>query len=332
MNAIFPTAGIRGRAARASTRRALFERVVVVTRETELEQLVTRFNTARQARFYLEHAGQDFDRIESTHGQYHEVLDRVRRAVPRGLKHQTVGREFLPQYAFEEADLVVTVGPDGLVVNTAKYLAGQPILPVNPDPATIEGVLVPFKPEDPDWAVGMAISGEISVREVSMAEARLQDGQRLLAFNDLFIGARTHVSARYRLEQDGRAEEQSSSGIIVSTGAGSTGWMRSVHAGAAGVASAMGRPVAPPTNGGRFAWDADYLLYAVREPWPSKATGAGMVYGQAAADSPLVIESHMADNGVIFSDGVEADYLPFNTGATATIAPAAQKAALLFPH
>lgn len=328
MNAVIGRAGV---GARASPRGALFERVVVVTRETVLEQLVARFNTAQQARFYLEHAGQDFDPIERAHAQYQAVLDRVRRAVPRGLKHQIIGREFLPQYSFDEADLVVTVGPDGLVVNTAKYLAGQPILPINPDPATIEGVLVPFEPEDPDWVLGMAIAGDIAVREVSMAEARLGDGRRLLAFNDLFIGARSHVSARYRLEQEGRAEEQSSSGIIVSTGAGSTGWMRSVHAGAAGVASAMGRPVAPPPNGGRIPWDAERLLYAVREPWPSKATGAEMVYGKVESGSPLVVESHMADNGVIFSDGVEADYLAFNTGATATIAPAAQKATLLFP-
>ena len=54
------------------------------------------------------------------------------------------------------------------------------------------------------------------------------DGQRLLAFNDLFIGARTHVSARYRVEYAGKQEQQSSSGLLVSTGAGSTGWLSSV--------------------------------------------------------------------------------------------------------
>ena len=52
--------------------------------------------------------------------------------------------------------------------------------------------------------------------------ARLNDGQRLLAFNDFLIGHRTHVSARYRLTWHGRTETQSSSGILVSTGAGST--------------------------------------------------------------------------------------------------------------
>jgi NAD kinase len=185
-----------GEGARASPRGVVFERVVVVTRATEMEQLVMRFNTVPQARFYLEHAGQDFDPIQRTHTQYHAVLDRVRRAVPQGLKFQAIGREFLPQYSFDEADLVVTVGPDGLVVNTAKYLSGQPILAVNPDPATIEGVLVPFEPEDPDWVIGRAVAGDVAVREVSMAEARLGDGQRLLAFNDLFIGARRGRGAR----------------------------------------------------------------------------------------------------------------------------------------
>jgi len=55
-----------------------------------------------------------------------------------------------------------------------------------------------------------------------MARARLNDGQELLALNDLFIGRRTHVSARYALRVGDYVEDQSSSGIIVSTGAGST--------------------------------------------------------------------------------------------------------------
>ena len=72
---------------------------------------------------------------------------------------------------------------------------------------------------------------------MTMAQAELNDGQRLLAVNDLFIGARTHVSARYRLRYQGREEDQSSSGLIVSTGAGSTGWYRSLLTGAAGIAA-----------------------------------------------------------------------------------------------
>jgi NAD kinase len=315
----------------AASGRAAFEKVVIVTRKTELEELVARFNTAPQARFYLEQAGQDFTPITAGHEHYQAVLDGVRAAVPRGLKSQVIDRTFLPQFRFDAADLVVTVGPDGLVVNAAKYLDTQPILAVNPDPRTIDGVLLPFTLRQFDIALERALRGELPVRAVTMAAARLSDGQHLLGFNDLFIGTRSHVSARYAIAQHDREETQSSSGIIVSTGAGSTGWLQSIYAGAAGVIQALGGHVVPPPAGGRLPWDTDYLVYSVREPFPSKATATSMIFGTINRDSPLTLTSHMAENGVIFSDGMEIDYLAFNAGSTATIGLADQQARLVVP-
>src|SRR5215813_15417911 len=167
-------------AATATVLRARREKVVIVTRKTALEELVTRFNTPGQARFYLEHAGQDFSPIEAAHARYHAVLDDVRGRVPSGVKRQVIDRAFLPQFSFGEADLVVTVGPDGLVVNTAKYLDGQPILAVNPDPKEIEGVLLPFAIDEFPRVLAAAVHGEMRVQHVTMAEAVLNDGQRLL--------------------------------------------------------------------------------------------------------------------------------------------------------
>jgi hypothetical protein len=43
----------------------------------------------------------------------------------------------------------------------------------------------------------------------------------------------------------------------------------------------------------------------------------------------LVLESLMPSGGVIFSDGVEADYLQFNSGATVTVGAAAETAQLV---
>lgn len=71
-----------------------------------------------------------------------------------------------------------------------------------------------------------------------MARAQLDDGQTIDAVNDLFIGIQSHASARYRIEYRKQVENQSSSGVIVSTGAGSTGWYRSVMTAAAGLARA----------------------------------------------------------------------------------------------
>lgn len=306
-----------------------FENVVIVRRRTELEELVRRFNTVAQARFYLEHAGQDFAPIEARHAHYQQVLEGIRASIPRGLKQQVIEREQLAQFSFYPADLVVTVGPDGLVVNTAKYLVGQPIVAVNPDPASIDGVLLPVTVQRFRPVLRDTLDGSAAIRSVTMAEARLSDGQSLLAFNDLFIGPRSHVSARYRIQHGQQIEEHSSSGIIVSTGAGSTGWLQSIYAGAAGVIEALGGQVTPPPAHGRIPWDADYLAFAVREPFPSKVTGTRIVFGTITRDLPLRLDSRMAEHGVIFSDGIEQDHLQFNAGAAATITLAERKAQLV---
>src|SRR5262245_43347834 len=157
-------------AAAAKALRAPREKVVIVTRGTSLEELVAKFNTEGQAAFYLEHAGQDFAPIKRRHLRYHSVLDQVGKVVPPGVKVQVIDRSFLPQFSFGEADLVVTVGPDGLVVNTAKYLNGQPILAVNPDPKEIEGVLLPFAIDEFPRVLAAAVHGEMRVQHVTMAE------------------------------------------------------------------------------------------------------------------------------------------------------------------
>jgi NAD kinase len=312
-----------------SRQQARFEKVVIVTRMTQLEELLARFNTTAQARFYLQHAGEPFEPIEHAHSSYHRVLDYVRNIVPRGTKSLVIERQFLPQFHFDEHDLVITVGIDGLVVNTAKYLNNQPILAVNSAPQVIDGVLLPFTAVTAGRGLDNALYGDLQVKNISMAEAVLNDGQRLLAFNDLFIGAKSHVSARYEITSGKKNERHSSSGIIVSTGAGSTGWLQSVFAGAAGVVKALGGHIVPPPNHGRFDWEADELIFSVREPFPSKSSQAALVFGTITPDKPLILNSHMADNGVIFSDGVESDYVAFNSGTRATIRVADKKTRLI---
>jgi len=304
---------------------AAYEKVVIVIRKTELEELTARFNSVPQARFYLEQSGQAFTGIEKTHQRYHQVLNGVRDSIPKGLKSQVIERAFLPQYKFGDDDLIITIGPDGLVVNTAKYLNGQPMLPVNPDPQQIDGVLLPFNANSFSAAFESSLKSQLPISTVTMAESKLNNGQSLLGFNDLFIGTNSHSSARYDISVGTSEEFQSSSGIIVSTGVGSTGWLQSIYAGAAGVVTALGGKVSQPNNGGRMPWDTNQLIFAVREPFPSKTTGTQLTFGLIDKDKTLTITSHMTNNGVIFSDGVEADYLQFNSGATATISVADKK-------
>lgn len=306
---------------------AEYEKIVIVTKQTALEELIERFNTREQARFYIEHMGASFDEYQAAHDTYKQAVHDLKEAIPVGVRFQFIERAFLPTFTFGVEDMIVTLGPDGLVVNTAKYLDTQPLLALNPDPRRIDGVLVPFRMEQSTVALRQTIAGQGVMQKVSMAKAQLNDGQALYAVNDLFIGQSSHVSARYQLCFQGQAEDQSSSGVIVSTGAGSTGWLRSVVTGAAHVMAALHKEDSAQVATGdyRFAWDDERLVFSVREPFESKVSGARFVFGNIAADQPLIITSHMPQNGVIFSDGVETDYLEFNSGAIASIGVADKK-------
>ncbi len=77
------------------------------------------------------------------------------------------------------------------------------------------------------------------------------------------------------------------------------------------------------------AWDADYLFFTVREPFPTHTTGASLVFGRVTPKAPLTLESQMAENGVIFSDGIERDFLEFNSGTQAVIGIAERKGLLV---
>jgi hypothetical protein len=185
-----------------------------------------------------------------------------------------------------------------------------------------------------------------------MAKATLNNGQVLYGVNDLFIGPKTHSSARYVIRCGDTSETQSSSGVIVSTGLGSTGWLKSLLAGAAAIAQSASAVMArqatedlfagavPKRNGQgqasvrlsvktEFAWDANYLFYTVREPFPTKTSGASLVFGRVTPEAPLILESCMAENGVIFSDGIQEDFLEFNSGTQAAITIAERKGLLV---
>jgi NAD kinase len=305
-----------------------YDKIVVVTKKTALEELIEQFNTIDQARFYIEHMGGSFDWYESAHAAYVESARLLRTLMPPKVRSHWIERSFLPTYTFGTSDLVVTLGPDGLVVNTAKYLTDQPLLALNPDPERIDGVLIPFPVAEAGVALPNALAFCLPLRSITMAEATLNDGRSILAVNDLFIGQKTHLSARYVLTHEGLEESQSSSGIIVSTGAGSTGWYRSILAGATGLIQTLvddDEAIIQAKDQYRFDPESESLVFNVREPFASRTSGAEIVHGVITPDSPLTIISRMPRNGVIFSDGVEEDFLPFNSGSIAKVAVSAHK-------
>lgn len=290
-------------------------RFVLVYRKTRLTELVERFNTLQQAKFYLEQLGADFGDYQQEDNIYRVELDRVRATLEEAGRLQLLERGMLPSYHFNRDDVVIVIGQDGLVANTLKYLQGNPVIALNPDQQRWDGVLLPFLPGDLPLILGDVLADRRECKAITLAEAVTNDGQRMLAVNDVFVGPKSHSSARYAIHWGDQREMQSSSGVIVSTGLGSTGWFQSLLAMAKGVS---GNLESPYERQG-FAWDAPMLMYTVREPFPSQQTGTSLVTGQVDNSRGLLIESMMPENGVIFSDGIENDFLAFNSGCTVEI-------------
>lgn len=307
----------------------MFEKIIVVTRPTRMQELIARFHTKANARFYLEHSGANYDEYEAEDYAYQIALEQAAREMDIGLKVQYLDRKYVSNFLFAENELLVVIGQDGLVANTAKYAHDLPIIGVNPDPARIDGVLVPVDVSSLRPSLDEVLSKPRSLVRVTLAEARLNDGQRLLAFNDFFIGAQSHISARYHLEYGAQTEEQSSSGIIVSTGAGSTGWLSSVFNMASGINKMMGREALKPL---RLSWSSPELVFVVREPFVSRHSNANVSSGILKAGDCLKLESRMPSGGTIFSDGIESDFLLFNSGSIASIQKAKENALIYIPE
>lgn len=291
------------------------EYAIIVKNKTRLELLIERFNTRAQAKFYIERSGGDFHDYELEDATFHSSLHQLQTQLSKIIHHKVVERHHVPSFIFSENQVIIAIGQDGLVANTAKYAQGVPIIGVNPDKQRYDGILLPFDAQECIDAVQQVMSGNYLHRIVHFAAATLNDRQRLLAFNDLFIGAASHVSARYKISFNNLSEEQSSSGIIVSTPAGSTGWLSSVFNMAYGITGLFEKQLKPKQP----KLKDDQLLFIVREPFKSVRTHVSITSGSLSNKKTVTIESLMPAGGVIFSDGIESDFLQFNSGAVATV-------------
>jgi len=301
-------------------------KVVIIKKKTRLEELVARFNTVDQAEFYVEHMGADFRDYRDEHDNYYKALEAVRNDAKLFARVQEIDNEYIPNMIFGEKDIVITLGQDGLVVNAMKYLNGQPLIGVNSDPLRWNGDLSVFHPDEMRDVIPEVIGNTYRSTDITMAKACTKDGQELYAVNDFFVGVEDHTSARYKISFGEKTENQSSSGIIISTPLGFGGWHKSVLAQFRGMARAFGlgeikeKPV---------GWYEQELIYQVREPFPSVSTRADLVYGSIAGGEKLKVVSNMPEKGIVFSDGVLEDSIEFRSGMEVTIEVADRKGKLV---
>ena len=289
-------------------------RAILVHRAAELDELIDRHGTRGQVEFFLRTRGRSLADLQGRADALDAALATARAAVPADWRRGSVERSDLHRFDFEPGDVVIVVGPDGLVANTAKYLDGQAVIGVDPEPGRNPGVLVQHCAAATAGLLGAVAAGTATVQARAMVRAALDDGSTLDALNDVYLGHASHQSARYRLRlPDGRGEAQSSSGLVVATGTGATGWAASI---------AHDRGFALPGVA------ASELAWFVREAWPSPVTGTTLTAGLLDADAGLEVVV-ASDALVAFGDGLEADRLTATWGQMVRLSTSPRRLSLV---
>lgn len=285
-------------------------RAVLVDRRTAYEELLARHATRGQVAFFLRGRGLDLEEVDARHGRHDAARRHVLGAVPPSWRTATVRRDELDRFLFTDDDVVLVLGQDGLVANVARFLTGQPVLGLDPEHAHRAGVLTAHPPEACADLLADLGRGTGSLEERAMVRAALDDGRELRALNEVFVGHRSHQSARYVLRVGEAAEHQSSSGLLACTGTGATGWAASIG---------RERPDVPAPP----AATEPGVLWLVREAWPGPGLGVGLTAGRLGPGEELEVRGELGEGGVVFGDGMEHGGLELDWGQRARIGPAA---------
>jgi NAD kinase len=301
------------------------KKIVIIKKPTRLDQLISRFNSIQQVKFYIEHIEGSFDDYEKEHSTYHNSLENLIRNIEKVARIHVIDWLQLTNYQFNPDDVIATIGQDGLVVNALKYLDEQYVVGFNSDRSRWDGSLAQFDPNEASAIIEMCLQENVKTKSITKGFVQLSDNQKLYAVNDFFIGVANHSSARYQISYRQKKETHSSSGVLVSTPLGRSAWMKSVITGANGIMNRIQNKESKLVEKKEDEWSNDYLYFAVREPFPSISSENNLVFGRINAKDDFSIESKMGENGIIFSDGIQSDFLGFNYSVKANFGIAEKK-------
>jgi len=243
-----------------------------VTRHTRLDDLVARFNTLGQAKFYVEHLGADF---QTTSPNTNITINQS--PMPKHARSSRASPRFsivlsFPISVSAMTITVVVLGQDGLVANTRQISTTQNVIGVNPDPTRWEGVLLPFAVTDLKMIVPDVFAKKTSDQRSHDGKGRTERRTTPLCRQRPVHRAEIALCLHdMSFQSVGIRNSIHSSGIIVSTGLGSTGWLKSILAGHRPLPAFIRNTIATASECS-FTWDADFCFYG-REPFPSKLRG-----------------------------------------------------------
>ena len=197
-------------------------------------------------------------------------------------------------------DLIIVIGGDGTVLKTSHFVHdGTPIWGVNLDPSKKEGFFMSADSSDFEGKLKKLIDGKSKTIKLQRIEAFIGKKSMGLALNDIFFGnPKAYQTSYYELIVKGRKHIQKSSGVIISTAAGSYAWTKSA-------------------GGKQLNLGSDKFQFLVRDPYERKLTKAGKINGILLKTEKLKIKS-LCDDIITVTDGIGPEHRVLD-GKTLTV-------------
>jgi NAD+ kinase len=274
---------------------------VVVIKETALAQ------SSRAARF-ARRGDATARRLIHAHDEHHRTVETVRKVLAqRGV----TAKEFLTsrlatagaKRRLAKADFIITVGGDGTALNSSHYIREGRLLAVNSAPKDSIGHFCFANRSSFAEKLDQILSSRLRTTKLARLEVALDDTiVSELALNDVLV---THdcpaATTRYIIEIGANAEEHRSSGLWVSTAAGST----------AGIKSAGGR---------MLRLGSRHMQYLIRELYRERGKSYALRRGLLEEEEEIIVASKMPE-GMLYIDGARTSYrFPFGMRARIRIA------------
>lgn len=276
------------------------ERILVAYKRTTYERYMDSDDTS--LRQLIEGGDVSVARLAESHDAHYRSLDAVRDHLEEvDIDYDLFYRGDVPHA--DGHDLVLPVGGDGTVLDLSHKIGDQPMLAVNSDPERSFGYFCAGTADDFPELLHKTLEGAWEPTRLMRYGVRINDeryGPPIL--NDILVAHENPAAVTSYVIRVGEAQDESqkSSGIWISTAAGSTAAIRSA-------------------GGYVLPLDSQKIQYLVREPCPPTVGLYRHLKGIRTADDRFEVISKMP-HGCLYLDGPHITH-SFTVGDVLTIEP-----------
>ena len=208
------------------------------------------------------------------------------------ISYKIVHRNKLRNKLLQNNDMVIAVGGDGTFIRASHFIFGKTlVMGVNSNPKYKEGFFMAADKRDFESKIKRIVSGDFKIKKIHRLEAYINNKKvPELALNEFYVASKKqHHTARYFISVRGRRERQKSSGVLISTAAGSHAWIKSA-----------GGKVLP--------LESDKFEYLVREPYYGRTCEKCSLFNEVLNKNEKVSIAFEVGEGVLIVDSLSKEY------------------------